>query len=72
MSQDQYYHTLLSINAANLTTNLENVGINRDILSRQKRHEHDNDMIISLLTKILEELRNDRSRDICGDKRTHD
>lgn len=72
MTQDQYYRTLLSINAANLTANLENVNINKDILSRQRRHEHDNDEIISLLTKILEELKNDRIRNICEDKRTHD
>lgn len=50
----EYERLLLSINSANLAANIENVGINEDILARSKRHESDNDVIISLLTKILE------------------
>lgn len=45
---------MLSVNSANLAANVENVSINEDILARSKRHESDNDVIISLLTKILE------------------
>lgn len=50
----EYERLLLSVNSANLAANIENVGINEDILARSKRHENDNDVIISLLTKILE------------------
>lgn len=56
----EYERLLLSINSANLAANIENVGINEDILARSKRHENDNDAIISLLTKILEVITNDR------------
>lgn len=55
-----YERTLLTINSANLAANMENVSINEDILARQKRHEKDNDVIIALLTEILEVLKNDR------------
>ncbi len=55
-----YERTLLTINSANLAANVENVSINEDILARQKRHEKDNDVIIALLTEILEVLKNDR------------
>lgn len=55
-----YERTLLTINSANLAANVENVSINEDILSRQRRHEKDNDVIIALLTEILEVLKNDR------------
>lgn len=55
-----YERTLLTINSANLAANVENVSINEDILARQRRHEKDNDVIIALLTEILEVLKNDR------------
>lgn len=56
----EYERLLLSINSANLAANIENVGINEDILARSKRHENDNDVVISLLTKILEVITSDR------------
>lgn len=56
----EYERILLAINSSNLTANLENVSINEDILARQKRHEGDNATIITLLTKILEAISNER------------
>lgn len=55
-----YERLLLTINSANLSTNLENVRINEEIAARSRAHEHDNDKIIDLLVEILEVLKNDR------------
>lgn len=62
-----YERLLVSINSANLTTNLENVAINEEILKRNNRHEKDNDIIIGLLTEILGVLKNDSSRNFHKD-----
>lgn len=51
-----YERTLLSINSANLTANLENMEINQELLQRSRQHEGDNARIVDLLTKILEVL----------------
>lgn len=55
-----YEHLLIAINSANLSANLESVSLNEEIAKRSRAHEHDNDRIISLLTEILEVLKNDR------------
>lgn len=47
---------LLAINSANLAANLENVTINEKMLALKAK----DDVIISLLTQILEELKNGR------------
>lgn len=62
-----YERLLVGINSANLTTNLENVAINEEILKRNNRHEKDNDIIIGLLTEILGVLKNDSSRNFHKD-----
>ena len=62
-----YERLLVSINSANLTTNLENVAINEEILKCNNRHEKDNDIIIGLLTEILGVLKNDSSRNFHKD-----
>jgi hypothetical protein len=55
-NEEGYFREMLVISSANLAANLENVSINEKILSKDGR----GDVIISLLTQILEVLKNDR------------
>lgn len=57
MMQADYNSAIIAINSANLTANVRNVEINEQLLKSNKRHENDNDRIISLLAEILEEVR---------------
>ena len=50
MDSQSYYRELLTINAANLAANLENVGINEEILHEGKATDR---QIIYLLEQIL-------------------
>jgi hypothetical protein len=55
MFEDSYYLEMIAISAANLAANLENVAVNEKMLKSKSK----DDVIISLLTQILEELKND-------------
>lgn len=57
MGDEEYKRLLITINSANLAANMENLNINESILNKQKRHEHDSDIIIGLLSEILKELK---------------
>jgi hypothetical protein len=64
MDENTYYREILAINSANLAANIENVSINEKLLSLKSK----DDVIISLLTQILEVLKNDSSRNLRKDK----
>lgn len=53
MTEQEFYRLILSINYANLTANLENLSINREILKRSKEKDA---QIMYLLRLIVSEL----------------
>ena len=67
MDETTYYREILAINSANLAANIENVNINEKLLNLKSK----DDVIISLLTQILEVLKNDSSRNLRENKQPH-
>jgi hypothetical protein len=56
MTEQEFYRESMCINSANLAANIENVNINTEILERSKKRD---DLIITLLSQLLEVLKND-------------
>ena len=54
MTEQEFYRNILAVNYANLTANLENLSINREILSKNKLRDA---QITYLLQLILDELK---------------
>lgn len=54
MTEQEFWHSILAINMANFMVNMENLAVNREILTRAKERDA---VEASLLQSILGELR---------------
>lgn len=54
MTEQEFWHSILAINMANFMINMENLAVNREILTRAKERDA---VEASLLQSILDELR---------------
>lgn len=54
MTEQEFWHSILAINMANFMVNMENLAVNREILTRAKERDA---VEASLLQSILDELR---------------
>lgn len=54
MTEQEFWHSILAINMANFMVNMENLAVNREILTRAKERDA---IEASLLQSILDELR---------------
>lgn len=54
MTEQEFWHSILAINMANFIVNMENLAVNREILTRAKERDA---VEASLLQSILDELR---------------
>lgn len=54
MTEQEVWHSILAINMANFMVNMENLAVNREILTRAKERDA---VEASLLQSILDELR---------------
>lgn len=54
MTEQEFWHSILAINMANFMVNMENLAVNREILTRVKERDA---VEASLLQSILDELR---------------
>ena len=54
MTEQEFWHSISAINMANFMVNMENLAVNREILTRAKERDA---VEASLLQSILDELR---------------